>query len=82
LAGEFRRSLAETRRDPARVLLLRRVYLRTNLTSILCYCEIVVPIYHVVACRADSRVRNLVVHLTACLNLVSRAALLIVGHLL
>ena len=45
--------------------------------------EIVAPIYHVVACRADSWVRGLVLHLTLWLNVVREcAALLIVGILI
>ena len=37
------------------------------------------PICHIVACRADSWVRNLVLRLTVWLKLVRGAALLIVG---
>ena len=41
--------------------------------------EIVAPIYHVMACRADSWVRGLVLRPTVWLSLVRGAALLIVG---
>jgi hypothetical protein len=54
------------------------VYLKTNLTSIP-ICEIAVPICHVVACRADRWVRNIILRLTVWLNLVRGVALLIVG---
>src|SRR5262245_30499745 len=54
------------------------VYLKTNLISIP-ICEIVVSICHVVACRADHCIRNIVLRLTVWLNLVRGTALLVVG---